>query len=106
MANSPTAQGNVISFPRPAASAPIDQGTASVIKVLQAQLQRAMEGKLRSVAIACVSTDGASIETQCSCTDGDVADLVGTLKGLAREMLAANATGERRSPFAADSRSA
>lgn len=106
MSNSQTAQGNVISFPRSVASAPIDQGAASVIKVLQAQLQRAREGKLRSVAIACVSADGASIETQCSCADGDVVDLVGTLKVLAREMLAANATDERRTPFAADSRSA
>jgi hypothetical protein len=83
------AQGNVVSFPRGLAPAARDQGVASVIRVLQEQLQRAREGKLRSIAIASVSADGASIETQCSCADGDVTDLVGTLKVLAREMIAA-----------------
>ena len=89
MSKAQAQEGNVISFPRALASFPADHGAVSVIKVLQAQLQRAREGKLRSVAIACVSTDGDSIETQCSCADGDVADLVGTLNVLAREMIAA-----------------
>jgi hypothetical protein len=81
--------GNVVSFPRALAPSPGDQGVASVIKLLQEQLRHAREGKLRSIAIASVSADGASIETQCSCADGDVADLVGTLNVLAREMMAA-----------------
>jgi len=83
-------QGNVVSFPRALApSATADHGVAAVVKLLQEQLRHAHEGKLRSIAIASVSADGASIETQCSCADGDVADLVGTLNVLAREMMAA-----------------
>jgi hypothetical protein len=83
------AQGNVVSFPRGLAPAARDQGVASVIRVLQEQLQRAREGKLRSIAVVSVSSDGSAIGTQWSCAHGDLAALVGKLTVLTHDMMAA-----------------
>jgi hypothetical protein len=79
----------VLRFPLSAAEAVADENVASVIQVLQDQLQLAREGKLRSVAVVSVSNDGAAIGTQWSCTNGDVASLIGKLAVLSHDMMAA-----------------
>jgi hypothetical protein len=71
------------------AHAPVDKHVASVIEVLQEQLALAREGKLRSVAIACVSSDRGSIATQWSCEAGDPATLIGKLTVLVHDLMAA-----------------
>ncbi|MGY2049882.1 hypothetical protein [Methylobacterium sp. JK268] len=82
-------QTRILSFPQAVACAPADENTASMIDVLQEQLRLAREGKLRSVAIVSVSSDGASIGTQWSCTHGDISSLIGKLTVLAHDMMAA-----------------
>ncbi len=82
-------QANVVAFPAVASEAVADENVASVIQVLQDQLQLAREGKLRSVAVVSVSNDGSAIGTQWSCTTGDVASLIGKLTVLAHDMMAA-----------------
>lgn len=79
----------LLTFPQPVSSAPADENTASMIEVLQEQLRLAREGKLRSVAVVSVSSDGGSIGTQWSCTHGDIASLIGKLTVLAHDMMAA-----------------
>ncbi len=88
MAETTPKRGSVTSFPR-ATDAPADENVASIIDVLQEHLKLAREGKLRSVAIVSVSSDGAAIGTQWSCTHGDLASLVGKLTVLAHDMMAA-----------------
>ena len=51
---------------RAVANAPVDEDVASIIDVLQEHLKLAREGKLRSLAIVSVSSDGAAIGTQWS----------------------------------------
>ena len=79
----------VHAFPRAVSDAPADESVASIIDVLQEHLKLAREGKLRSVAIVSVSSDGAAIGTQWSCTHGDLASLVGKLTVLTHDMMAA-----------------
>ena len=79
----------VARFPLSAADAVADENVASVIQVLQDQLRLAREGKLRSVAVVSVSNDGSAIGTQWSCTNGDVASLIGKLAVLSHDMMAA-----------------
>jgi hypothetical protein len=88
MAETTPERGSIRSFPR-ATEAPADKNVASIIDVLQEHLKLAREGKLRSVAIVSVSSDGAAIGTQWSCTHGDLASLVGKLTVLTHDMMAA-----------------
>jgi hypothetical protein len=74
---------------RAVSNAPVDEDVASMIDVLQEHLKLAREGKLRSVAIVSVSSDGAAIGTQWSCAHGDLAALVGKLTVLTHDMMAA-----------------
>lgn len=78
----------VKAFPR-ATEAAADENVASIIEVLQEQLRLAREGKLRSVAVVTVSSDGAAIGTQWSCAHGDIATLIGKLTVLTHDMMAA-----------------
>ncbi|MBY0298816.1 MAG: hypothetical protein K2X71_22730 [Methylobacterium sp.] len=82
-------QTRVLTFPQAVPAAPADEGTVSMIEVLQEQLRLAREGKLRSVAVVSVSADGGSIGTQWSCTHGDISSLIGKLTVLAHDMMAA-----------------
>lgn len=82
-------EGTIARFPLSAAEAIADENVASVIQVLQDQLRLAREGKLRSVAVVSVSNDGAAIGTQWSCTNGDVASLIGKLAVLSHDMMSA-----------------
>jgi hypothetical protein len=75
-------------FPR-AADAQADESVASMIEVLHEHLRLARDGKLRSVAIVSVSSDGAAIGTQWSCAHGDIASLIGKLTVLTHDMMAA-----------------
>ncbi|GJD52596.1 hypothetical protein OPKNFCMD_5362 [Methylobacterium crusticola] len=79
----------VIPFPQAVPVAPADENTASMIDVLQEQLRLAREGKLRSVAVVSVSSDGGSIGTQWSCTHGDITSLIGKLTVLTHDMMSA-----------------
>ncbi|MFE1600235.1 hypothetical protein [Methylobacterium sp. ID0610] len=79
----------LLTFPQAVSTAPADENTASMIEVLQEQLRLAREGKLRSVAVVSVSSDGAAIGTQWSCTHGDISSLIGKLTVLAHDMMAA-----------------
>ena len=74
---------------RTVANAPVDEDVASIIDVLQEHLKLAREGKLRSLAVVSVSSDGAAIGTQWSCAHGDLAALVGKLTVLTHDMMAA-----------------
>ena len=88
MADSLPERENVTTFPR-LSEAPPDENVSSIIDVLQEHLRLAREGKLRSVAVVSVSSDGAAIGTQWSCTHGDLASLIGKLTVLAHDMMAA-----------------
>ena len=79
----------VHAFPYAVADAPADESVASIIEVLQEHLNLAREGKLRSVAIVSVSSDGAAIGTQWSCAHGDSASLIGKLTVLAHDLMSA-----------------
>jgi hypothetical protein len=74
---------------RTVANAPVDEDVASIIHVLQEHLKLAREGKLRSLAVVSVSSDGAAIGTQWSCAHGDLAALIGKLTVLTHDMMAA-----------------
>ena len=74
---------------RAISNAPADENVASMVDLLLEQLKLVREGKLRSIAIASVSSDGAAIGTQWSCTHGDLASLIGKLTVLAYDMMAA-----------------
>ncbi|RVU21076.1 hypothetical protein [Methylobacterium oryzihabitans] len=89
MTESATDQDRVLAFPRAVPVTPADENTASMIDVLQEQLRLAREGKLRSVAVVSVSSDGAAIGTQWSCTHGDISSLIGKLTVLTHDMMAA-----------------
>ncbi len=73
---------------RPVTIPPADENVASIIDVVQEHLRLARDGKLRSVAIVSVSTDGAAIGTQWSCVNGDIATLIGKLTVLVHDMMA------------------
>jgi hypothetical protein len=82
-------QSNVVrAFPNAVVDAPADADVASIIEVLQQQLALAREGKLRSVAVVSVSSDGAAIGTQWSCAPGDTASLIGKLTVLTHDLMA------------------
>ena len=68
---------------------PADERAASIIDVLQEQLALAREGRLRSIAVVSVSSDGSAIGTQWSCTHGDTASLIGKLTVLTHDLMAA-----------------
>ncbi|MGU3361545.1 hypothetical protein ACLBWX_14525 [Methylobacterium sp. M6A4_1b] len=74
--------------PRIAPTTP-DADIASMIEVLQDQLALAREGKLRSVAVVSVSSDGEAIGTQWSCKGADVTGLIGKLTVLTHDLMAA-----------------
>ena len=80
---------NVRAFPNVVSDAPADENVASIIDVLLHHLALAREGKLRSVAVVAVSSDGAAIGTQWSCAPGDAASLIGKLTVLAHDLMAA-----------------
>lgn len=73
----------------PVKDAPADANVASMIDVLQEHLKLAREGKLRSVAIVSVSTDGTAIGTQWSGEPEDLASLIGKLTVLTHDLMAA-----------------
>ena len=81
--------GKVVNFPVPVQDAPADETTASMIDLLQEHLSLVRQGKLRSVAVASVSSDGAAIGTQWSCKAGDPAALIGKLTVLVHDLMAA-----------------
>jgi hypothetical protein len=74
---------------RAVADAPADENLASIIEVLQEHLRLAREGKLRSLAVVSVSSDGASIGTQWSGKPEDLASLIGKLTVLTHDLMAA-----------------
>jgi hypothetical protein len=74
---------------RPVTEATADADVASVIDVLQEQLRLAREGKLRSVAVVSVSSEGTSIGTHWSCHKEDLASLIGKLTVLTHDLMAA-----------------
>nr|WP_238258231.1 hypothetical protein [Methylobacterium gnaphalii] len=78
-----------MTFPARIVPVEADENVASVIQVLQDQLQLAREGKLRSVAVVTVSNDGDAIGTEWSCTNGDVTSLIGKLAVLSHDLIAA-----------------
>jgi hypothetical protein len=80
---------NIAAFPRAVSDAPADERAASIIDVLQEQLALAREGRLRSIAVVSVSSDGSAIGTQWSCTHGDSASLIGKLTVLTHDLMAA-----------------
>jgi hypothetical protein len=88
MGKSGASRANVITFPQ-AVDAPADEDVASIIDLLQTHLKLAREGKLRSVALASVSADGAAIGTQWSSTPGDLSCLIGKLTVLTHDIMAA-----------------
>ena len=80
---------SVVAFPTHIAPTVADEDTASVIAVLQEQLALAREGRLRSVAVVSVSTDGEAIGTQWSCKGADISSLIGKLTVLTHDMMSA-----------------
>lgn len=80
---------NVAPFPRAVSDAPVDEGVASMIDLLQEHLRLARAGKLRSIAVVSVSSDGAAVGTQWSCAQGDPAALIGKLTVLTHDLIAA-----------------
>ena len=89
MASGAVGSGRVAAFPRAVPDAPADERAASIIDVLQEQLALAREGRLRSIAVVSVSSDGSAIGTQWSCTHGDSASLIGKLTVLTHDLMAA-----------------
>jgi len=89
MSNRALERTNVTAFPYAVVDAPVDEGVASMIELLQEQLGLARAGKLRSIAVVTVSTDGAAIGTQWSCAPGDTASLIGKLTVLTHDLMAA-----------------
>jgi hypothetical protein len=81
--------GRQVTNLRPVPSAPVDENTASMIELLQEQLKLARAGKLRSLAVVSVSSDGSAIGTQWSCSHGDTASLIGKLTVLTNDLMAA-----------------
>jgi hypothetical protein len=73
----------------PVNTPPVDENTASMIDLLQEHLCLAREGKLRSLAVVSVSSDGSAIGTQWSCDPGDMASLIGKLTVLTHDLMAA-----------------
>jgi hypothetical protein len=84
-----TKASSVVPFPALIAPAVADEDTASIIAVLQDQLALAREGRLRSVAVVSVSSDGEAIGTQWSCKSGDISSLIGKLAVLSHDLMAA-----------------
>lgn len=84
-----TNSASVTAFPTRIAPTVADENIASIIAVLQDQLALAREGKLRSVAVVSVSSDGEAIGTQWSCKSADITGLIGKLTVLTHDMMAA-----------------
>jgi hypothetical protein len=82
-------QANVISFPRAARQSRVDDGARAVIRTLETQLALARNGRLRSIALASISSDGSAIQTGCSCDHDDAPSLAETLAHLARDIASA-----------------
>ena len=89
MSEAAAGTSKVHTFPRPVADAPADESVASIIDVLQENLRMAREGRLRSIAVVTVSSDGAAIGTQWSCAHGDSASLIGKLTVLTHDLMSA-----------------
>lgn len=79
-------EDNVLSFPE-RRGAVRSAEALSIIAVLQDQLELARSGKLRSIVLASVSSDGRAVVTRCSCARGDVVDVVDALRVLADDMI-------------------
>lgn len=89
-------EDNVLAFPERRSAVRSDEAL-SLIAILQDQLELARSGKLRSVALASVSSDGRAVVTRCSCARGDVADVVEALRVLGGDMMGAQGgTGSAR----------
>lgn len=73
----------------PVATPPADENAASMIDLLQEHLRLARKGKLRSLAVVSVTSDGSAIGTQWSCDPGDMASLIGKLTVLTHDLMAA-----------------
>jgi hypothetical protein len=82
-------RGDGITRLRSITTAAADENTASMIDMLQEHLKLAREGKLRSLALVSVSSDGSAIGTQWSCSHGDTASLIGKLTVLTHDLMAA-----------------
>ncbi len=78
----------VVPFPAQLATVEADENIASMIDVLQEQLKLAREGKLRSVAVVSVSSDGQAVGTQWSCQRSDITSLIGKLTVLTHDLMA------------------
>jgi hypothetical protein len=52
-------------------------------------LALARNGRLRSIALASISSDGSAIQTGCSCDHDDAPSLAETLAHLARDIASA-----------------
>jgi hypothetical protein len=89
MSENQVKQGTPVTKLRPITAMPVDENTASMIDLLQEHLKLAREGKLRSLAVVSVSSDGAAIGTQWSCSHGDAASLIGKLTVLTHDLMAA-----------------
>ncbi len=74
---------------RPVSTEPLNTEAASMVEILQEQLGLARAGKLRSLAVVSVSSDGGAIGTQWSCSNGDSARLIGKLAVLTHDLMAA-----------------
>ncbi len=78
----------VVPVPAQLATVEADENIASMIDVLQEQLKLAREGKLRSVAVVSVSSDGQAVGTQWSCQRSDITGLIGKLTVLTHDLMA------------------
>ena len=78
-----------ISALRAVTSAPLDENASSLIDLLQDHLKLAREGQLRSLAVVSMSSDGAAIGTQWSCSPQDIISLMGKLTVLTHDLMAA-----------------
>ena len=85
----PSDQVNVISFPGAARQSRVDDGARAVIRTLETLLALARNGRLRSIALASISSDGSAIQTGCSCDHDDAPSLAETLAHLARYIASA-----------------
>ena len=77
---------NVLRFPE-RRSAVRSAEALALVAILQDQLELARSGKLRSIVLASVSSDGRAVVTRCSCARGDVADVVEALRVLGDDMI-------------------
>ena len=66
-----------------------DEHAASMVDLLQEHLKLVREGKLRSIAVVCVSEGGAGIGTQWFGLPSDITTLIGRLTVLTHDLMSA-----------------